>query len=135
MPLSDTLQIAAAGMKAQDDRLRIVAENIANATATAQTPDGEPYRRKTVTFQNALDKELGVETVRVVKRGQDMSDFKKKFEPSHPAADAQGYVLYPNVDTIVEMMDMQEARRTYEANLNVVQVWKAMLSQTLELLR
>lgn len=135
MPLSDTLQIAAAGMKAQDDRLRIVAENIANANATAQVPGGEPYRRKVVTFQNVLDKELGIETVKVVRRGTDPSDFNRKFDPNHPAADAQGYVLYPNVNTIVEMMDMQEARRTYEANLNVVQVSKAMLAQTVDLLK
>lgn len=135
MPLSDTLHIAAAGMKAQDDRLRVIAENIANADATSQIPGGDPYRRKTVTFQNVLNKELGIETVKVVRRGVDPSDFNRKYDPSHPAADAEGYVLYPNVNTIVEMMDMQEARRTYEANLNVVQVSKAMLAQTVELLR
>lgn len=135
MPLSDTLQIAAAGMKAQDDRLRIVAENLANADTTGNAPGADPYRRKTVTFQNVLNKELGVETVKVVKRGYDTSPFNKKYDPSHPAADEQGYVLMPNVSTIVEMMDMQEARRSYEANLNVVQVSKAMLTQTLELLK
>lgn len=135
MDLMDTLHIAGAGMKVQDDRLRVVAENIANADATAQTPKADPYRRKVVTFQNVLDKELGIETVRVIKRGYDNSDFQRKFDPSHPAADDQGYVKYPNVSTIVEMMDMQEARRSYEANLNVVQVSKAMLNQTLELLR
>ncbi len=135
MPLSDTLQIAAAGMKAQDDRLRVVAENIANADSTASNPGEAPYRRKTVTFQNVLNKELGIETVKVTKRGYDTSDFNKKYDPSHPAADAQGYVLYPNVSSIVEMMDMQEARRSYEANVNVVQVSKAMLAQTLDLLK
>lgn len=135
MDLMDTLHIAGAGMKVQDDRLRVVAENIANADATAQTPEADPYRRKVVTFQNVLDKELGIETVKVIKRGYDNSDFQRKFDPSHPAADDQGYVKHPNVNTIVEMMDMQEARRSYEANLNVVQVSKAMLNQTLELLR
>jgi len=135
MPLSDTLQIAAAGMKAQDDRLRIVAENLANADSTSSVPGGAPYRRKTITFQNVLNKELGIETVQIAKRGFDASDFTKKFDPNHPAADEQGYVLYPNVNTIVEMIDMQEARRAYEANLNVVQVSKAMLSQTIDLLR
>lgn len=135
MPLSDTLQIAAAGMKAQSDRLRVVAENIANAESTGLTPGAEPYRRKIVTFENALNKELGVETVRVAKRGHDMSDFIRKYEPVHPAADEQGYVLYPNVSTVIEITDMQEARRAYEANLNVVQVSKAMLAQTTDLLR
>jgi flagellar basal-body rod protein FlgC len=135
MPLSDTLQIAAAGMKAQDDRLRIVAENLANADSTASTPGGKPYQRKTITFQNVLDKQLGFETVKIAKRGTDNSDFQKKYDPSHPAADEQGYVLYPNVSPIVEMIDMQESRRAYEANLNVVQVSKAMLVQTIDLLR
>jgi flagellar basal-body rod protein FlgC len=135
MPLSDTLQIAAAGMKAQDDRLRIVAENLANADSTAGTPGGKPYQRKTITFKNVLDKELGTEMVKVDKRGVDSSDFQKKFDPGHPAADEQGYVLYPNVSPIVEMVDMQEARRAYEANLNVVTVSKTMLSQTIDLLR
>jgi flagellar basal-body rod protein FlgC len=135
MPLSDTMQIAAAGMKAQDDRLRIIAENLANADSTGEAPGVEPYRRKTVQFKNVLDKELGMEVVKISKRGYDTSDFRKKFDPSHPAADQDGYVLYPNVDPIIEMMDMQEARRTYEANLNVVQVSKAMLAQTIDLLR
>ncbi|MDX2073558.1 MAG: flagellar basal body rod protein FlgC [Alphaproteobacteria bacterium] len=135
MQLTDSLKIAAAGMRAQGDRLRVVAENIANADSTATTPGGEPYRRKTVVFQNVLDKELGIETVRVAKRGTDNSDFNKKFEPYHPAADAEGYVLYPNVNTIIETIDMKEARRAYEANLGVVEVSKAMVARTLDLLR
>src|SRR4051812_29722524 len=135
MQLADSLGIAAAGMKAQGDRLRTVSENIANADSTATSPNEEPYRRKVVLFQNVLDKELGIDTVKVTKRSMDMSEFRKKYDPSHPAADAQGYVLYPNVNTIVEMMDMREARRGYEANLNVVEVSKAMLSQTIGLLK
>lgn len=135
MPLSDTLPIAAAGMKAQSDRLRVVAENIANADSTGTTPGAEPYRRKTVEFRNVLDKEIGFQTVKVAKRGHDMSAFPKKYDPTHPAADAQGYVLMPNVKSIVEMMDMREARRSYEANLGVVETSRAMLSQTIELLR
>ena len=133
--LADSLKIAAAGMKAQGDRLRAVSENIANADSTSTVPGGEPYRRKVVIFKNALDKELGIETVKVDKRTLDMSEFTKKYEPNHPAANEQGYVLYPNVNTIVEMMDMREARRGYEANLNVVEVSKAMLTRTLDLLR
>ena len=133
--LGDSLKVSAAGMKAQGDRLRVIAENVANASSTANTPGGEPYRRKMVVFQNVLDKELGVEVVKVAKRTFDTSDFKPRYQPTHPAANKDGYVLYPNVDTIVEMMDMREARRAYEANLNVIEVSKAMLTRTLELLR
>lgn len=135
MALTDTLAISAAGMRAQGDRLRVVAENIANADATATKPGAMPYRRKTVMFQNVLDKELGIKTVQVTSRGYDMSAFNKKYDPSHPAADAEGYVLYPNVNPIVEMMDMREARRGYEANLDVISTSKAMLARTLDLLK
>ena len=134
MALNDSLQIAAAGMRVQGERLKTVAENIANAESTSTKPGGDPYRRKTITFQNVLNKELGVQTVSVAKRGVDMSPFNKKYDPSHPAADAQGYVTYPNVNTIIEMVDMREARRAYEANINVVEVSKSMLSTTLQLL-
>jgi len=132
--IKDALLISRAGMQAQGDRLRVVAENIANADSTATTPGGTPYRRKLVVFENMLNKELGVNTVKVTKRPLDQSPFIKKYDPSHPAADAQGYVQYPNVNTIVEMMDMREARRGYEANMDVVQISKAMLSQTINLL-
>lgn len=135
MQLSDSLSIASSGMKAQGDRLRVVAENIANADSTSTMPGGEPYRRKIVTFSSELDKELGIDTVRVSSRTHDMSNFQKKYDPNHPAADEKGYVLYPNVNSIVEMMDMREARRGYEANLNVVEVSKSMLSRTIDLLR
>jgi len=135
MQLNDSLKIAAAGMNVQGERLRVVAENIANADSTGRTPDEQPYRRKMVTFKNVLDKEMGVEVVKVVKRSTDKSDFIKKFEPYHPAANDQGYVQYPNVNTIVETVDMREARRAYEANLGVVEVSKAMMARTLDLLR
>ena len=135
MSLSDTLLISSSGMRAQADRLRVVAENLANAHSTAESADGEPYRRKLVTFANVLDKAQGIAQVKVVKRGFDPSPFLLKYDPSHPAANAEGYVQYPNVNTIVEMMDMREARRGYEANLNVIEVSKAMLNQTLALLR
>lgn len=135
MDITDSMMVAAAGMKAQSDRLRVVAENIANQDSTAQTPGGLPYRRKLVVFQNVLDRETGLQTVKVGKRTYDMSDFEKKFQPNHPAADEQGYVMYPNVSSIVEMMDMREARRAYEANIGVVEMSKSMLSRTLDLLR
>lgn len=133
--LTDTLNISAAGMKAQGDRLRVVAENIANADSTATTPGGDPYRRKTIQFQNVLDRQTNLSSVRIARRGFDTTPFQKKFDPTHPAADAQGYIQLPNVSPIIEMMDMREARRGYEANLNVVEVSKSMLTQTLALLK
>jgi len=135
MQLNDTLQIAASGMQAQGERLRVVAENIANADSTGKTANDDPYRRKIVVFQNVLDKEMGIETVKVVKHSYDTSNFNKKYDPTHPAADAQGYIRTPNVNPIIEMTDMREARRGYEANLDVIQVSKAMLTQTIDLLK
>lgn len=134
MYLSDTLLIAGAGMRAQSDRLRVVAENIANVDATGRTPDELPYRRKIVTFQNVMDKQLGVPTVRV-SRGYDPSDFRMKYSPGHPAANEQGYILTANVESMVEMMDMREARRAYEANLSVVETGRAMLQRTLNIIQ
>jgi len=135
MDLINSLHIAASGMKAQSDRLRIVSENIANADSTGQNPDDNPYRRKVISFKNELDREMGVNKVKVAKYGYDESEFEKKFDPYHPAADEDGYVLLPNVNPMVEMMDMREARRGYEANMNVVEVSKGMLSQTIDMLR
>ena len=136
MDLMDTMHISAAGMRAQSERLKIVSQNIANADAVGTT-DGrdQPYRRKTISFKNALDRETGADMVKVNKVDVDRSDFDKRYEPSHPYADGQGYVLYPNVNPIMEMMDMREARRGYEANLNVIESSKSMLSQTINVLR
>lgn len=135
MDLIDTIHISSSGMKVQQDRLKVVAQNIANSESVG-TRDGQaPYRRKTISFKNALDKETGVQMVQTKKVGTDKSEFVKKYEPAHPQADAQGYVLYPNVNSISEMMDMREARRSYEANLNVIESSKSMLSQTINLLR
>jgi len=133
--LVDAFFVAGAGMHAQGDRLRVVAENIANVDSTGNTPGAEPYQRKTITFRNVLDHELGINKVMTASYGVDKSAFKKKYEPGHPAADAQGYVLYPNVDSVIELVDMHEAQRNYEANLNVIDVSKSMISQTLGLLK
>jgi flagellar basal-body rod protein FlgC len=135
MELVNSLHIAAAGMKAQSDRLRVVSENIANAESTGNTPGAEPYRRKIISFEDHLNRELGIETVKARKPEYDKSDFKKEYNPSHPAADENGYVLMPNINSMIEMMDMREARRAYEANLNVVEASKSMLMQTINLLR
>jgi len=136
MDLMDTMHISAAGMRAQSERLKVVSQNIANADAVGTTNGSDaPYRRKTISFKNALDRETGANMVRVDKVSVDRSDFDKRYDPSHPYADAQGYVLYPNVNPIMEMMDMREARRGYEANLNVIESSKSMLTQTVNLLR
>lgn len=135
MDISKTMKIAAAGMEAQGTRLRVIAENIANADSLARTPDGQPYRRKTVIFTNVLDRSLGVDIVEVGDIQVDRAPFDRRYNPNHPAADADGYVLAPNVNALVEMMDLREARRSYEANLRVMDTARRMLSRTLELLR
>ena len=135
MDLLTTMHVSAAGLKAQSERLRVVSQNIANAESAGTRPGDEPYRRRTIAFKDHFDRELGAETVKVSGYGTDKSDFQKKYDPTHPAADKDGYVLMPNVNTIVEMMDMREARRSYEANLNMIEASKAMLTQTINLLR
>ena len=135
MDLMESLMISAAGMKVQGDRLRVVAENLANADSVSEVPGGDPYRRKVITFKNALDKELGIETVQVSKVGVDQSDFRMKYDPGNPAADAKGYVKLPNVNSLIEMTDMREAQRSYEANLRAIEVARTMLQRTIDLIR
>ena len=135
MDISKAIAISASGMDAQTARLRVIAENLANQDSTGSSPGAEPYRRKTITFEDKLDKELGVDTVKVRNVGIDKSDLPKKYDPSHPAADAQGYVRTPNVNSFVEIMDMREAQRGYSANLNVMEVTRTMLTRTIELLK
>jgi flagellar basal-body rod protein FlgC len=132
---NSTMKIAGSGLKAQSGRMRVIAENIANAESTAREPGGDPYRRKVPTFVTKFDRELEAQTVRLGRVEPDRSDFKSRYEPGHPAADANGYVKYPNIDTLVESVDMREAQRSYEANLNVVATTRRMLQRTLELLR
>jgi flagellar basal-body rod protein FlgC len=135
MDLVKALNVSASGLKAQGTRLRVIAENIANADSTAQRPGAEPYRRRVVTFGNVLDRELGAQAVRVDGIVPDRSDFRRRFEPGHPAADDKGYVLTPNVNSLLEVADMREAQRSYEANLKVIQSSRAMLQQTIDILR
>ncbi|MFC7331818.1 flagellar basal body rod protein FlgC [Rhodocista pekingensis] len=135
MDLMNTLSLSAAGLKVQGTRLRVIAENLANANSTAPTPGDLPYRRKVILFQNVLNRELGMPTVKVKKIDVDRSDFQRRYDPGHPSADAEGYVLMPNVNTLVESMDMREAQRSYEANLNVIDTTRQMLTRTIELLR
>ncbi|WP_198377923.1 flagellar basal body rod protein FlgC [Neoroseomonas rubea] len=135
MDLDRALRISAAGMQAQSTRLRVVAENLANRDSVGQSPGADPYRRKTVTFQNRMDRELGTATVRVSRVGTQPGEFPLRHDPSHPAADARGYVRTPNVDSMMETMDMREAQRSYTANLSVLEVTRGMLTRTIEALR
>jgi flagellar basal-body rod protein FlgC len=134
MELVKTLQISAAGMKAQAARLRVIGENIANSSSTALDGNGEPYRRKTISFSNLLDRTLGFDTVQVASYGVDSSAFAKRYDANHPAAGPDGFVLLPNVNPLIEMADMREAMRSYEANLSVIEASKSMLRKTIELL-
>ena len=127
--------IAVSGMKAQAERLRVISENLANADSLPRAPDEQPYRRKIITFRNVLDKSIGADVVRVDKIDVDRSPFNKIYEPNHPAADAAGYVLTPNVNSLVELMDMREAERSYEADMDVVSASRTMLNNTISLLK
>ena len=135
MDFVKSMMISASALKAQGTRLRVIAENVANADSVGQTKGAEPYRRKLVTFRNALDRSLGVRRVGIERIIADDSALERKYAPSHPAADADGYIRLPNVKPLVEMMDMREAQRSYEANLNVIDASKRMLLRTIELLR
>jgi len=128
-------EIAVSGMKAQAERLRVISENLANADSLPRAPDEQPYRRKILTFRNVLDKSIGADTVRVDKIDVDRSPFNKVYQPNHPAADAAGYVLTPNVNSLVELMDMREAERSYQANMDVVSTSRTMMTNTINLLK
>ncbi len=130
-----TLAIAASGLRAQAGRMRIISENIANADSTPSAPGAEPYRRKLPTFTSELDRSMDVQLVELGKTQVDSSDFRLKYEPGHPAADQNGNVKYPNVNSIVEMADMREAQRSYEANINVVTATRRMIQRTIDILK
>jgi flagellar basal-body rod protein FlgC len=135
MDFLKTLAVAASGLRAQAGRMRVIAENIANADSTAQTPAADPYRRKVPTFRSEIDRALGARTVSMGRVRQDMSDFQLKYQPGHPAADANGNVKYPNVNQLIELSDMREAQRSYEANVNVIGATRRMLARTIEILK
>ena len=132
-PSNSAMAVAASALKAQQSRMRVIAENIANAQSTAPAAGGEPYRRQIPVFQaRQVDGATGVTLAEV---RPDMGDFRSEYDPSHPAANAEGYVLRPNVDTLVEALDMKEAQRAYEANLNVIETARAMEQRTLDILK
>ena len=135
MDFLKTIAVAASGLKAQSGRMRVIAENIANADSTGAAPGADPYRRRVPTFVEKLDRELGVRTVQLGRVLEDQSDFRSRFDPGHPAADEDGQVKLPNVSSLVESMDMREAQRSYEANLNLVNATRRMLSRTIDILR
>jgi flagellar basal-body rod protein FlgC len=140
MDLDHALRVSAAGLQAQSTRLRVVAENLANRDSTGSSPGADPYRRKTVTFGAHVERGLnggggGVSTVKVSRIGTAPGGFVETYDPAHPAADARGYVKRPNVDSLVEIMDMREAQRSYSANVSVLEVTRGMLTRIIETLR
>ncbi len=135
MDITKILDVSASGMRAQSERMRVIAENLANANSTATQPGGQPYQRKVVMFRNVMDRALGVERVEVDRIEGDKRPFNRRYDPGHPAADGTGYVLTPNVNSLIEMVDMREAQRGYEANLSMITVAKDMLRRTIDLLQ
>jgi flagellar basal-body rod protein FlgC len=134
-PLQASIKIAGAGLDAQSTRLRIISENVANSQSTANTPGGDPYARKTVSFDNVMDRTAGLRLVRVKNIGLDDAPFAVEQDPGNPAADDKGFVKTPNVNILVELADMREANRTYEANLQVAKQSSDLMSQTVALLK
>jgi len=133
--LGKALAMSARGMAVQGTRLRVVAENLANRDTTGSTPGADAYRRKTITFESRLDRALGAEVVRVRRIGRAEGELPQRYDPAHPAADADGYVRTPNVNSLVEMMDMREAQRSWNANMSVLETTRGMLVRAIELLR
>lgn len=135
MDFLKTLSVAASGLKAQTGRMRVIAENIANADSTAEKPGGDPYRRKVVSFSRHFDRNLDANVVELGRIRPDRGAFRTKYEPGNPAADPSGQVKLPNVDPLVETVDMREAQRSYEANLNLITATRRMISRTIDILR
>ena len=135
MDFLKAMAIAASGLRAQAGRMRIISENIANADSTPSSPNAQPYRRKVPSFQPEVDRALDVKLVELGRTRTDSSEFRLKYEPGHPAADKNGNVRYPNVNTLLEMTDMREAQRSYEANINVISDTRRMLQRTIDILK
>ncbi|QHI96503.1 flagellar basal body rod protein FlgC (plasmid) [Aristophania vespae] len=135
MDFSNIIGISASGMQSQAARLRIAAENLANSDTTGSAPGADPYRRKTITFKEELDRKSGVSSVKVKEIGYDKSDFQMHYDPAHPAANAQGYVKMPNVNPMIEIMDSHDAQHAYEANLNTMQISRSMLTRAINIMK
>ena len=134
-PLLASMTIAGSGMSANSARMRVTSENIANAQSTGTTPGADPYRRKTITFEDTLDETTGANVVKVSDIGIDKAPFIVEHDPGNPAADDKGFVKLPNVNLIMEMADMREANRAYESNLQVVKQSRDLISMTIDLLK
>ena len=134
-PITSTMKIAASALEAQSMRMKIVSENIANARSTGETPGSDPYRRKVVSFGSEIDRLTGVGLVEISKLDVDRSDFRVEHDPGNPAADADGYVKMPNVNPLIEMADMREANRSYEANLQVIKQARELINLTIDMMR
>jgi flagellar basal-body rod protein FlgC len=135
MDLIRSISIAASGLKAESGRMRVISENIANADSTARSPGGDPYRRKIPTFDSQLDPDLDARVVSLGRIQRDTTSFRLDYQPGNPMADAKGYVKMPNVNPLVEQMDMREAQHAYEANLNVIGAARRMIARTLDILK
>jgi flagellar basal-body rod protein FlgC len=135
MDFLKSISIAASGLRAQAGRMRVIAENIANAESTPQGPGTDPYRRRIPTFRSEVDRALDARVIAMGPVRTDQSDFRVKYQPGHPAADATGHVRYPNINPMIEMTDMREAQRSYEANVNVIGATRRMIQRTLEILK
>lgn len=134
--LFSAMSISGSGMRAQSERVRVISENIANSDTAPTKPGGDTYVRQTITFKNILDKENGNKLVKVDKIEKDKTDpFVLKYMPDHPAANAEGYVKMPKINNLIEMMDMREAQRSYEANMNMFTQTRSMMTQTINLLQ
>jgi flagellar basal-body rod protein FlgC len=134
-PLQLTMKIASSGLEAQSKRVRVVSENLANAQSTGRTPGADPYTRKTISFENEVDEATGVNLVKIQSIDLDSSPFRIEHDPGNPAADSAGNVKMPNVNVLVEMADMREANRSYEANLQTIKQAREMISMTIDLMR
>ena len=134
MELMKAMEISAAGMRVQGMRMRVVSENIANANTVPGTPDEDPYRRKTVSFKSQLDRASGIDKIAVDKLEEDKGDFLEKYDPTHPSANEKGYVRMPNVNPLIEAMDMREAQRSYEANLGAIELSRGMVMKTIDMI-
>ena len=135
MDFLKSLAIAASGLRAQAGRMRVLSENIANADSTASQPGGDPYRRRIPSFRSEMDRTLNAQVVALGRVRTDPTDFRVKYEPGHPAADANGNVKYPNINSLIEMTDLRDAQRSYEANVNVISASRRMIQRTLEILK
>ena len=135
MDFFSALQISAFGMKAQSGRMRLIAENLANADSVSQSATGEPYRRRIAAMSSAFDRELNANVVQLIDPIPDQTEFRMQYDPGNPRADGAGYVRLPNVNALVEMMDMRDAQRSYEANIQALEGARSMLVRTVDLLR